>query len=71
MTLNPVRTYLRIINANSVSRSIIHHCITCRSLCGRIGQQKMTELSFDRLQEEHSFTYFVADLFDSFMIKFK
>ena len=41
-----------IINTNSVIRSTIPNFMTCRSLRGRIGEQKMTELLFDRLQEE-------------------
>ena len=39
MNLNSIPTCFWIINAYSVSLSIIHHCITCRSLCGRTGKQ--------------------------------
>ena len=53
MTLNQIRTTgFWIVNANSVTCSIIHHCITCRCLRGKIGEQKMAELPFNRLQEE-------------------
>ena len=48
MTLNKVRSSgFWILNANSISRSLIFHCVTCRSLRGKLGEQLMSELPFD------------------------
>ena len=70
MTVNLIPTSdFWIINANPVTYTITHPCITCRSLLGRIGKQKMSELSFDRLQEELLFTYYGVDLFGPFLTK--
>ena len=46
----------------------IHYCVVCRSLRGKLGEQKMAELRFDRLQEELPFTYCGVDLFEPFVI---
>ena len=45
MTLNEVRSSdFWIVNANSVTRSLIYHFVTCRSLRGKLGEQLMSEL---------------------------
>ena len=70
MTLNEVRSSgFWILNANSISRSLIFHCVTCRSLRGKLGEQLMSELPSDRLQECPPFTYCGVDLFGPFLIK--
>ena len=46
----------------------IHYCVLCRSPRGKLGEQKMAELSFDRLQEEPQFTYYGVDLYGPFII---
>ena len=72
MTLNQIRTSdFWIINANAVTHGMSYHCVTCRRLPGKIGEQKMAELPFDRLQEESPFTYCGVDLFGPFTIKVK
>ena len=58
-----------IVNANSVIRSLIYHCVTCTSLRGKLGEQLMSELPSDRLQESPPFTYCGVDLFGPFTIK--
>ena len=40
----------------------------CRSLRGKLGEQKMSELPFNRFQEEPPFTYRGVDLFGPFVI---
>ena len=50
MTLNEVRSSgFWIVSANSVTRSLIYHCLTCRSLREKLGEQLMSELPSDRL----------------------
>ena len=46
------------VNANSVICSLIYHCVTCRSLRGKIGEQLMSELPSDRIQEFPPFSPF-------------
>ena len=70
MTLNEVISFgFWIVNANSVIRSLIYHCVTCRSLRGKLGEQLMSEIPSHRLQESPPFTYFGVDLFGPFTIK--
>ena len=46
-----------IINTNSKTRQIIFKCVRCRSLCGRLGEQKMAKLPYERTSEAPPFTY--------------
>ena len=70
MTLNEVRSSgFWIVNANSVICSLIYHCVTSRSLRGKLGEQLMSELPYDRLQESPPYTYCGIDLFGPFTIK--
>ena len=40
ITSNEVRSFgFSIVNANSVIRSLTYHCVTCRSLKGKLGEQ--------------------------------
>ena len=69
MILKEIRTSgFWIVCANSATRKFIHYCVVCSSLRGQLGEQKMAELSFNRLQEEPPFTYFGVDLFGPFVI---
>ena len=69
MTFKEIRTCgFWIVCTNSVTRKFIHHCVVCRSLRGKLKEQKITELPFDRLQKEPSFTYCRVDLFEAFVI---
>ena len=69
MTLNEIRTSgFWIVCANSATCKFIHYCVVCRSLRGKLGEQKVAELSFDRLQEEPPFTYCGDDLLGPFVI---
>ena len=69
MILKEIRTSgFWIVCANSATRKFIHYCVVCRSLRGKLGEQKMAEMPFDRLQEEPPFTYCGVDLFGPFVI---
>ena len=69
MTLNEIRTSgFWVVCTNSATRRFIHYCVVCRSLRGKLGKQKMSELAFDRLQKDSLFTYCEVDLFRSFVI---
>ena len=70
MILNEVRSSgFWIVNASSVTHSLIYHCITCRSLRGILGEQLMSELPSDRLKKSPPFTHCGVDLFGPFVIK--
>ena len=70
LTLNEVRSNgFWIIAGNSVVRSIIHKCVTCRGLRGSTANQKMSDLPVDRVSPAPPFTYCAVDLFGPFVIK--
>ena len=58
-----------IINGNTIVRSVIHHCVTCRVLRGKLGEQKMAQLPGERFSTEGPFTYTGLDMFGPFYIK--
>ena len=60
-----------IIDGNSKTRQIIIKCVTCRSLRGRLGEQKMANLPYERTTEAPPFTYHGVDMFGPFYIKEK
>ena len=69
MTLSEIRTSeFWVVCTNSATRRFIHYCVVCRSLRGKLGKQKMSELAFNRLQKDSLFTYCEVDLFRSFVI---
>ena len=64
MTLNEIQTSgFWNVCVNSTTHKFIHYCVVYRSLRGKLGEQKMADLPFDRLQEEPLFTYCGVDLF--------
>eukprot|EP00794_Sanderia_malayensis_P019357 gene19357-21277_t len=70
MTLNEIRSSgYWIINANSKVRQFISRCVRCRSLRGKLGEQKMADLPEERVTEAPPFTYCGVDLFGPFVIK--
>ena len=70
MTLNEVLgSEFWIVNANSVTLFLIYHSETSISLREKLGEQLMSELPSDRLQEYTPFTYCGADLFGPFTVK--
>ena len=50
---------------------IIFKRVTCRSLHGRLGEQKIANLPFERTTETSPFTYCGVDMFGRFYIKEK
>ena len=70
MTLNEIRTSgFWVVNGNSKVRHVIHKCILCRRLRGRLCEQKMADLPRDRTTPAPPFTYCGVDAFGPFMIK--
>lgn len=52
-----------IIGSKRLVSSIIHKCVTCRKLRGRLEDQKMADLPTDRLSPEPPFTTVGLDIF--------
>ena len=72
ITLNEIRDRgFWIINASSITKSVVFNCITCRKLRGKMGVQIMADLPKDRFQEAAPFTYCAVDMFGPFKIKVK
>ena len=70
MTINKIRNAgYWIINCNSAVKSLIAKCVICRHLRGSICQQKMANLSRERLSEESLFTYCGIDMFGPILMK--
>ena len=60
MTLNKIRSNaFWIINGNVavVREGHIYHCVTCRKLRGKLGEQKMTDLPEEISSDASPFTY--------------
>ena len=69
-TIQEVRkTGYWIINCNALVRHIIYHCIRCRVMRGKLGEQIMGNLPKDRITEAPPFTYCGVDIFGPFLIK--
>ena len=70
MTLNHLRQRgIWIVNANVISRHLIHNCIICRKLRGKMGYQRMADLPQERCTEAAPFTYCGVDMFGPLIIK--
>ncbi|XP_014676742.1 PREDICTED: uncharacterized protein LOC106816632 [Priapulus caudatus] len=52
-----------IVGVKRVVSTIIHHCVTCRKLRGRLEHQKMADLPADRLAPGPPFTSVGVDMF--------
>lgn len=63
MTLTGIRmSEFLIVCPNSATCKVIHYCVGCSSLRGKLVKQKMTKILFHRLQEKPSFTYCGVDV---------
>ena len=72
ITLNEIRDRgFWIINASSITKSVVFNCVTCRKLRGKMGVQIMADLPKDMLQEAAPLTYCAVDRFGPFKIKVK
>ena len=70
ITLNEIRCNgFWIINGSSAVRSHIFHCLTCRKLRGKLGEQKMIDLPEERSSDAVLFTYVDMDMFGPFATK--
>ena len=70
MTLNEFRhNGFWIINKNPAVGSRIYHCVTFRKLRGKLGEQKIADLTEERSSDEAPFTYVVMDTFVPFVTK--
>ena len=70
LTLNHLRkSGVWIISANSMVRHMIHKCVTCRRLRGKLGFQKMADLPDKRCLEAAPFTYSGVDMFGPTLIR--
>lgn len=58
-----------LVKSNTVVRSIIHHCQTCKILRGKLAVQKMADLPIERFSTEGPFTATGMDMFGPFYIK--
>ena len=52
-----------IISANSMVRHIIHKCVPCHRLRGKLESQKMADLPDKRCMEAAPFTYSGVNMF--------
>ena len=69
-TLNRIRSSgYWIVKANSVVQSFIARCVRCQYLHGKIAEQKMADLTEDRISTEPPFTYVGLDMFRPFTVK--
>ena len=72
MTLNEVwNPGFWVLHGSSVVQKVISQCVLCRPLRGKSGEQKMSDLPSDRIQEAPPFTYCAVDYFGPFDIKDK
>ena len=70
LTLNNLRKNgIWVLCANAVVRRIIHKCVTCRKLRGKLGDQKMSDLPKERCCEAAPFTHCGVDMFGPFTIR--
>ena len=69
-TINSIRQHgYWIVSVNTMVRSIIHSCFSCRAMRGKLGEQKMLELPGERFLAEGPFTYSGMDMFGPFYVK--
>ena len=72
MTLNHLRQRdIWFVNANAIVRHLIHKCVICCKLRGKMGYQKMADLPQKRCTEAAPFTYCSVDMFGPLIIKEK
>ena len=70
ITLSEIRSnWYWISNAKLQGNLIVFKSVTCRSLRGRFGEQKVANLPYERTIEAPPFTYCTIDMFRPFYIK--
>ena len=70
MTLNSLRrNCIWVFSTHSVVQRTIFRCVTCRTLRGTFGYQRMADLPKDRCIEVLPFTHCGVDMFGPFVIQ--
>ena len=70
LTLNHLKkSGVWIISANSMVRHMIHKCVTCHRLRGKLGFQKMADLPDKRCLEAAPFSYSGVNMFGPILIR--
>ena len=70
MTVNEIRCNgFWIIDGNAAVRNHVYHCVTCRKLRGKLGEQKMAGVPEERSSDAVPFTYVGMDMFGPFVTK--
>ena len=70
LTLNELRQCdFWIVSASSAIRILSHRCVVCRKLRGKLGEQKMSDISKERISNDPSFTHCGVDMFGPFTLK--
>lgn len=57
-----------IVGSKHVESTVIHKCVTCRKLRGRLAYQEMADLPADRLAQKPPFTSIGLDIFGPWTI---
>ena len=60
-----------VVNLSSCVRKVIYHCVPCRSLRGKLADQKMADLPDHRTDPEGPFVHVGVDMFGYFIVKEK
>ena len=70
LTLNELRECdFWIVIASSAIRRLIHRCVVCHKLRGKLGEQKMSDIPKERISNDPPFTHCGVDMFRTFAIK--
>ena len=65
LTLNELRQCgFWIVGASSAIRSLIHRCVVCHKLRGKLGEQKMSDIPKERITNDPPFTHCGVDILD-------
>ena len=69
--MNSDKKSMWIVNSKRIVWHLIHKCVICRKLRGKMGYQRMEDLLLERCTEAAAFTYCGVDLFGPLIIKEK
>ena len=70
LTINEIRSNcFSVAKCNTVVRSLVGKCVNCQLLRGKLGKQKMADLSTDKTLDETPFTNCGVGMFGPFLIK--
>ena len=59
----------RIVSASSLIGSLIHTCVVCSKLRGKLGEQKRSNTPKERIFNDPTFTHCGSDMFRPFTVK--